>query len=69
MRDTLSPILLAGLDPARLYRTTVIAGETAAGTPQQASGAFWMRRGLELVMAGDFRGAAIRFDAVAGAVQ
>lgn len=63
MRETVMPVRLAGLDPARSYAMTVIAGEPAAGTPARASGAFWMGRGLDLVMTGDFRAAGLRFDA------
>jgi alpha-galactosidase len=64
MRDTRMPIRLAGLDPARRYAMTVIVGTVAAGTPMQASGAFWMGRGVDLEMTGDFQASAVRFEAV-----
>lgn len=64
MRDVTMPLRLAGLDPQRVYAMSVISGKPAVGTPPRASGAYWMRRGLELMMVGDFQGAAIRFDAV-----
>ncbi|WP_253716957.1 alpha-galactosidase [Sphingomonas sp. AP4-R1] len=64
MRETAMPVTLLGLDPARRYAMTLIAGEVAPGTPAQASGAFWMGRGVDFVMTGDFRGCAVRFDAV-----
>jgi alpha-galactosidase len=62
MRETRMPLKLAGLDPARSYSARVVAGKAAAGTPKRASGAFWMGRGLDLVMVGDFQAAAIIFE-------
>ena len=59
------PLLkLRGLDPAAAYTLTPIEGKTAVGSPQSASGAWWMNHGLELSedFRGDFQAAAFRLD-------
>ncbi len=61
----LFPILrLKGLDPAQEYSLSPIEGKARAGTPQVASGAWWMNHGLEMNegFRGDFQGAAFRLD-------
>ena len=61
----LFPILrLKGLDPAQEYSLSPIEGKARAGTPQVASGAWWMNHGLEMDegFRGDFQGAAFRLD-------
>jgi len=59
------PLLkLQGLDPVALYTITSIEGKAQAGTPTQATGAWWMNHGLEMDadFRGDFRAAAFRLD-------
>jgi alpha-galactosidase len=59
------PILkLKGLDPAAQYTLTAIEGKALAGSPEVASGAWWMNHGLEMDadFRGDFLGAAFRLD-------
>lgn len=55
------PIRLAGLDPERRYRMRAI---DAAPAPDNAvrSGAFWMGRGLDLPLRGDFQATARIFE-------
>jgi alpha-galactosidase len=59
------PLLkLKGLDPEATYTLTPIEGKAQAGTPQSASGAWWMNHGLEMSddFVGDFQAAAFRLD-------
>ena len=55
---------LKGLDPAATYAITPIEGRELTGTPQSASGAWWMNHGLEMDedFKGDFQAAAFRLD-------
>jgi len=53
---------LRGLDEKARYRYRVIHGEVAAGTPDVASGAYWMQRGIDLVMKGDLQAAGLIFE-------
>ncbi|NII53337.1 alpha-galactosidase [Luteibacter sp. SG786] len=53
---------LRGLDEKARYRYRVIHGQVAAGTPDVASGAYWMQRGLDLVMKGDLQAAGLIFE-------
>ncbi len=57
------PLLqLHGLDPNAEYKLSWIAGQASPGTPDTASGAWWMHHGLELDLRGDFQPAAFRLD-------
>jgi len=59
------PILkLRGLDPEARYALTSIEGKAGAGTPEAASGAWWMNHGLEMDddFRGDFKAAAFQLD-------
>jgi alpha-galactosidase len=59
------PLLkLEGLDPEAQYALSFIEGKARAGTPAQASGAWWMNHGLEMdqEFRGDFQAAAFRLD-------
>ena len=57
------PLLqLQGLDSKAEYRLTWIDGKARAGTPEAASGAWWMNHGINLELRGDFRAAAFRLD-------
>jgi len=57
------PLLqLRGLDPDAEYKLGWIEGKGRKGTPESASGAWWMRHGVQLELRGDFQGAAFRLD-------
>jgi alpha-galactosidase len=57
------PLLqLQGLDSEAEYKLGWIEGKVRAGTPESASGAWWMRHGLQLELRGDFKAAAFRLD-------
>ena len=55
---------LKGLDPAAEYALSSIEGKPRAGTPEVASGAWWMNHGLDMdtEFRGDFQAAAFRLD-------
>jgi alpha-galactosidase len=63
-RDPQPRIQLRGLDPNRVYALRAISGKVAARTPTRASGAYWMGRGLDVVLEGDFQAAAFVLDGV-----
>jgi alpha-galactosidase len=57
------PLLqLQGLDPEADYKLGWIEGKVRPGTPASASGAWWMRHGVELDLRGDFQAAAFQLD-------
>ena len=57
------PLLqLQGLNPDARYKLTWIEGKAEAGTPELASGRWWMNHGLQLDLRGDFQAAAFRLD-------
>lgn len=57
------PLLhLQGLNPDAQYKLTWIEGKAEPGTPEVASGAWWMNHGLLLDLRGDFQAAALRLD-------
>jgi alpha-galactosidase len=57
------PLLqLQGLDPDAEYKLTWIAGKSSPGAPENASGAWWMRHGLQLDLRGDFQAASFHLD-------
>src|ERR1700722_18366159 len=58
-------IHLQGLDPQGRYRLRVLAGKPGEDTPEEASGAHWMSEGIQLMLKGDFQGAAVVLDRVA----
>ena len=55
-------IQLKGLDPQAWYRLRVVSGKTDASAPQEASGAYWMSDGLQLLLKSDFQAAALVLD-------
>jgi alpha-galactosidase len=55
-------LALRGLDPAARYRVRSIHGKVAPGTPESASGAYWMQRGIDIVMKGDLQAAGLVLD-------
>src|SRR3984893_4446416 len=57
------PLLqLEGLDPDAEYKLGWIEGKAQPETPASASGAWWMRHGLQLDLRGDYQAAAFRLD-------
>jgi alpha-galactosidase len=57
------PLLeLQGLDPAAEYKLAWIEGEALPGTPQLASGDWWMHHGVQLDLRGDYQAAAFQLD-------
>lgn len=57
------PLLqLQGLDPDAQYKLSWIEGKAWPGTPETASGAWWMRHGLQLDLRGDFQASAFHLD-------
>lgn len=55
-------LYLRGLDRKAVYRVTEMDGKLGAGTPQCASGAWWMDHGVDLSLRGDFQAAAFTFE-------
>ena len=51
-----------GLDPEANYKLVSIEGKTLAGTPETATGAWWMNHGLNIDLRGDFQAAGFRLD-------
>jgi alpha-galactosidase len=49
---------LEGLNPETVYEVHSIGGKLSAQTPPQASGAFWMQRGISFDLTGDYDSAA-----------
>jgi alpha-galactosidase len=57
------PLLeLQGLDPAAEYKLSWIEGNAWPDTPHSASGAWWMRHGIQLNLKGDYQAAAFQLD-------
>jgi alpha-galactosidase len=57
------PLLeLQGLDPAAEYKLAWIEGKALPGTPELASGDWWMHHGVQLDLRGDYQAAAFRLD-------
>jgi len=57
------PLLqLQGLDADAEYKLSWIEGKSKADQPDTASGAWWMRHGVQLELRGDFQGEAFRLD-------
>lgn len=59
-------LYLQGLDSTARYRYRLIHGKTADGTPEIASGAYWMHHGIDLLLRSDLDAAAVVFDRVGG---
>jgi len=57
-------VQLLGLDAEARYRMRAIAGKAQSDTPDEASGAYWMSRGINLDLRGDFQAAAVVFDRI-----
>lgn len=50
-------IYLRGLDPAMEYSIAARSGKLEPGTPQRASGDYWMHHGVDVPLRGDFQAA------------
>jgi alpha-galactosidase len=53
---------LQGLDPKARYSYRAIHGTASPGTPDVASGEYWMSRGVDLVIKGDMQAAGLVFE-------
>jgi alpha-galactosidase len=51
-------IYLRGLDEHATYRLKALDGQMASGTPDAASGVYWMQNGVDVHLHGDFQAAA-----------
>jgi alpha-galactosidase len=50
------------LNPEARYSIKAIAGQFSAGEPAIASGAYWMQRGVDVELRGDFQAAAFTLE-------
>ena len=57
-------VFMKGLEPAAQYRVAAISGAMAKGSPEAATGAYWMEHGVDVNLRGDFQAAAFRFERV-----
>jgi alpha-galactosidase len=57
-------LYLQGLEETARYRYRLIHGEAANGTPEVASGAYWMHHGIDLELRGDMDAAAAVFERI-----
>ncbi|MEO8736565.1 MAG: alpha-galactosidase [Edaphobacter sp.] len=55
-------LYLRGLNEVATYRLSMLDGKVAADTPASASGAYWMQRGVDVELRGDFRAAAFTLE-------
>ena len=55
-------VFLKGLDGSAQYHLTPISGSLVKGSPEVASGAYWMEHGADLDLRGDFQAAAFRLE-------
>lgn len=55
-------LCLRGLDRNAMYRVSVMDGRLDAGTPREASGAWWMNHGIDVDLSGDFQAAAFTLE-------
>jgi alpha-galactosidase len=55
-------VQLLGLEADARYRMRTIAGKVQADVPEEASGAYWMSRGVDLDLRGDFQAAGVVFE-------
>jgi alpha-galactosidase len=51
-------IHLRGLDPERTYTLRSIYGKVSNDTPTSATGSYWMHKGIDVNLRGDFQAAA-----------
>lgn len=62
MRFPAPALFPEGLEPEAVYNVRPIYGHLAAGAPTQASGSYWMGRGIDAVLQGDYDSAAFVFE-------
>jgi alpha-galactosidase len=55
-------IYLRGLDEHATYRLKTLDGQVAPGTPDTASGTYWIEHGIDLNLRGDFQAAAFMLE-------
>lgn len=67
--DPYPRIHLRGLDPAARYHFHMMDGSVASGTPDTASGAWWMNAGVQLDLKGDFQASAFTLQRVTESAQ
>jgi alpha-galactosidase len=60
---------MKGLEANVSYRFRLLHGKLAEGTPEIASGAYWMNRGIAVVMRGHDQGTAVVFERMKGKVK
>ena len=65
MRYPFPRIYLRGLDSRATYHLRSLEGQVAQGIPTSASGAFWMQKGVNVQMRGDFQAASFALEKVA----
>jgi alpha-galactosidase len=58
-------VLLRGLKPDTMYRVATLDGNLAEDTPAVASGSYWMQRGVDFYISGDFQDVAFTLATVA----
>jgi alpha-galactosidase len=58
MRYSTPEVFPRGLDATAMYKLHLIAGAATEGTPGQASGAYWMAKGISFNLEGDYAAAA-----------
>jgi alpha-galactosidase len=64
MRYPFPRLHLRGLEGRAQYRLSAISGAATKGTPEIASGDFWMQHGVDVELRGDFQAAAFRLQRV-----
>lgn len=62
-------LYLRGLDRNATYRLDAMDGKLAPGTPQEASGAWWMDHGIDVQLMGDFQAAAFTLERAGDATR
>src|SRR5215469_14934778 len=62
IRSYRCPRVVKSSNPDAQYKLTWIEGKAEPGTPEVATGAWWMNHGLRLDLRGDFQAAAFRLD-------
>jgi alpha-galactosidase len=55
-------LYLRGLDANAVYRVQTMDGKLDPDTPQEASGAYWMHHGVDVLLRGDFQAAAFTLE-------
>jgi alpha-galactosidase len=61
-------LYLRGLDAGATYKLRALDGKIDASTPAEASGAYWIEHGVDVMLRGDFQAAAFLLDRSSGAV-